>query len=541
MNLAELVEASARTHAPRPAVTDVRSGHCLAYARARSRGGARRRVLAPTGRGARPADRTAGSERHGLPARGVRSPGRRRLPGPRRRQPDAGGDRADPAGRRGERLPGLARGRRPARSGGARDTRGRRMRRVHVPVDRSRGERSRRPQSPQPGLHPLHLGDDGHPQGRRAVPRGDRRPRRGLRSGAAIHRGGPDSLGAAAGLPFRGHDRRLRAGGRAHPAVPRHPARGSIVDVDPATARERVLCVAAPLRAHGQPRAHGSARQHQAGAVDQRADRARGDGPLCVDVRRPGRPGLRDHRGRAAMHQPGHRRSAGRLGRSASSPDTRSPCFRRRADRLPSGAPGEVGVRGDGLFSAYYAPWTPREQIARDGWFLTGDIGRLDNDGRALSPGPQEGRHLRGGPQVLSRRGRGVHQRSFPESRSRAWSGRPHAHLGRCPWPRWSSTPRTRTWTRSGRTVRAHCRRTRFRWSSPSSTRSRGRRAARSDGARRRAGAAAIESPRDHAGFSPTYSLRSPPRTRRSTPVKPLDFNTPRIVSGGTHSAIVSQ
>ena len=29
-------------------------------------------------------------------------------------------------------------------------------------------------------------------------------------------------------------------------------------------------------------------------------------------------------------------------------------------ERLGPGAPGEIGVRGSGLFSAYYAPWTPR-------------------------------------------------------------------------------------------------------------------------------------------------------------------------------------
>ena len=48
------------------------------------------------------------------------------------------------------------------------------------------------------------------------------------------------------------------------------------------------------------------------------------------------------------------------------------------------GAPetlGEIAVRGDGLFSAYYSPWQLREQITRDGWFLTGDLGWLDQAG----------------------------------------------------------------------------------------------------------------------------------------------------------------
>ena len=42
---------------------------------------------------------------------------------------------------------------------------------------------------------------------------------------------------------------------------------------------------------------------------------------------------------------------------------------------------GEIGVRGAGLFSAYYAPWQPRAAVTRDGWFLTGDIGRIDEGG----------------------------------------------------------------------------------------------------------------------------------------------------------------
>jgi long-chain acyl-CoA synthetase len=55
--------------------------------------------------------------------------------------------------------------------------------------------------------------------------------------------------------------------------------------------------------------------------------------------------------------------------------------------RCPPGATGEIGVRGDGLFSAYYAPWTAREQVSRDGFFLTGDVGRVDGDGALFLQG----------------------------------------------------------------------------------------------------------------------------------------------------------
>jgi long-chain acyl-CoA synthetase len=46
--------------------------------------------------------------------------------------------------------------------------------------------------------------------------------------------------------------------------------------------------------------------------------------------------------------------------------------------RVGAGVRGEIGVRGPGLFSAYYAPWQRVERVTRDGWFLTGDIGHVD-------------------------------------------------------------------------------------------------------------------------------------------------------------------
>ncbi len=46
---------------------------------------------------------------------------------------------------------------------------------------------------------------------------------------------------------------------------------------------------------------------------------------------------------------------------------------------------GEVLVRGPGLFDAYYAPWTPRDAVTRDGWFATGDVGAVDPASGALT------------------------------------------------------------------------------------------------------------------------------------------------------------
>ena len=41
---------------------------------------------------------------------------------------------------------------------------------------------------------------------------------------------------------------------------------------------------------------------------------------------------------------------------------------------------GEICLKGQGFFSAYFSPWKSAENILKGGWFNTGDIGRLDKD-----------------------------------------------------------------------------------------------------------------------------------------------------------------
>lgn len=42
---------------------------------------------------------------------------------------------------------------------------------------------------------------------------------------------------------------------------------------------------------------------------------------------------------------------------------------------------GELMLRGPGVFDAYLTPWQLRESVLRDGWFATGDIAEMDEDG----------------------------------------------------------------------------------------------------------------------------------------------------------------
>lgn len=42
---------------------------------------------------------------------------------------------------------------------------------------------------------------------------------------------------------------------------------------------------------------------------------------------------------------------------------------------------GEVYLRGEGMFDAYFSPWQSEKQALHNGWFKTGDLGRLDKEG----------------------------------------------------------------------------------------------------------------------------------------------------------------
>ena len=90
---------------------------------------------------------------------------------------------------------------------------------------------------------------------------------------------------------------------------------------------------------------------------------------------------------------------------------------------------GEVAVRGPGLLDAYASPWMSREQILRDGWFITGDIGRFDQDGFLFLSGRKTAVINVAGRKVFPEEIEAVLNRHPAVRESRAY-GRLHSHLG---------------------------------------------------------------------------------------------------------------
>jgi long-chain acyl-CoA synthetase len=42
---------------------------------------------------------------------------------------------------------------------------------------------------------------------------------------------------------------------------------------------------------------------------------------------------------------------------------------------------GEIYIKGKGMLEAYFSPWQSRQSILEEGWFKTGDFGKVDEDG----------------------------------------------------------------------------------------------------------------------------------------------------------------
>ena len=96
---------------------------------------------------------------------------------------------------------------------------------------------------------------------------------------------------------------------------------------------------------------------------------------------------------------------------------------------LPAGMDGEVLVRGPGMFLGYGDPGQTDQAITADGFFRSGDIGRLDDRGALTITGRKKDLIIRGGENISAREIEDVLQ-AHPDVALTAVVAMPHARLG---------------------------------------------------------------------------------------------------------------
>lgn len=93
-------------------------------------------------------------------------------------------------------------------------------------------------------------------------------------------------------------------------------------------------------------------------------------------------------------------------------------------------APGHIQVRGENVFSGYWRmPDKTAEEFTADGWFRTGDVGRLDRDGYLYISGRARDLIISGGLNVYPKEIEDVID-ALPGVAESAVIGLPHADLG---------------------------------------------------------------------------------------------------------------
>jgi len=96
---------------------------------------------------------------------------------------------------------------------------------------------------------------------------------------------------------------------------------------------------------------------------------------------------------------------------------------------LPDGQPGQLALRGPGMFSGYLNPPRSRAEVLHDGWFLTGDLAHRDGGGRIVLDGRTTSVIHVAGHKVFPEEVAAVLDHHPAVLRSRV-SARPHAQMG---------------------------------------------------------------------------------------------------------------
>jgi long-chain acyl-CoA synthetase len=108
------------------------------------------------------------------------------------------------------------------------------------------------------------------------------------------------------------------------------------------------------------------------------------------------------------------------------------PDYQLRIENPDHDGVGEVLIKGKGMFDAYFSPWRLREQCLRDGWFDTGDLGRIDEQGRLCLLGRSKTVIVCAGMKIFPEEVEEVIN-SLPGVKESLVSGKEHAQFGQIP------------------------------------------------------------------------------------------------------------
>jgi long-chain acyl-CoA synthetase len=93
---------------------------------------------------------------------------------------------------------------------------------------------------------------------------------------------------------------------------------------------------------------------------------------------------------------------------------------------------GEVYLRGSGMFDAYFSPWQGPDEALANGWFKTGDLGRIDSDGFLFLSGREKNVINFAGMKIFPSEVESV-LNQHPAVRESLVYGTPHAQYGELP------------------------------------------------------------------------------------------------------------
>ena len=100
-----------------------------------------------------------------------------------------------------------------------------------------------------------------------------------------------------------------------------------------------------------------------------------------------------------------------------------------RGNVVAPGEVGEIAIRGHNVMKGYWQRSDATDEVMRDGWFLTGDLARVDDDGYFTIVDRKKDMIIRGGYNVYPREIEEVLY-EHPAVREAAVVGLPHAGLG---------------------------------------------------------------------------------------------------------------